>query len=128
MNGANRFPPTGGVQPALPISPYALEVSVGGSFEGRYRLRWDKPTWTGRRPHQSYDDYEYIQIPGSRIRYHCLFEWDAKGGDFGSPPGARRAFGSTQKTWAGGSDVCSVKATCSSCRERIEARAVCELR
>lgn len=68
---------------AFPYSPYALEVSVGGSFEGRYRLRSDKPTWIGRRPHESAGDSEYIHVPGSKFRWHCLFEWDAEAGRFG---------------------------------------------
>jgi hypothetical protein len=54
MSGDSRLPPERVVQPICPYSPYALEVSVGGSFEGRYRLRSDKPTWIGRRPHESY--------------------------------------------------------------------------
>jgi hypothetical protein len=61
-----------------PCSDYALDVSVGGSFQQRYPLRLDILTWTGRRPHQSDVDFEYIHIPGSRVRCHCLFEWDAK--------------------------------------------------
>ena len=63
---------------SYPFSGYALDVSVGGSFQQRYPLRLDIPVWTGRRPHQSDVDFEYIHIPGSRVRYHCLFEWDAK--------------------------------------------------
>jgi hypothetical protein len=61
-----------------PFADYALDVCVGGVLQQRHRLRLDIPTWTGRRPDQSYEDFEYIQIPGSRVRYHCRFEWDAK--------------------------------------------------
>jgi len=77
------------VQLGFPFSRYALEVSVGGSFEGRYRLRGDRPTWIGRRPHGSssyQQDFEYIHVPGSHVRYHCLFEWDAQAGRFSLTP------------------------------------------
>jgi hypothetical protein len=64
--------------PGFPDSPYALEVSLGGSLVARYRLSKDKPTWIGRSPHQSSEDYEYIHVPTIKgPKYHCLFEWDA---------------------------------------------------
>ena len=83
MNDDRRVPPDSGIEPIAAVSPYVLDVSVGGSFEHRYRLSWDKPTWTGRRSHELYDypscvDYDYIHIPGSMFRYLCRFEWDAK--------------------------------------------------
>jgi len=65
-----------------PYSPYALEVSVGGSFKRRYRLRSDKPTWIGGVP-RSRKEFEYILVPGTKARWHCMFEWDAKAGRFG---------------------------------------------
>jgi hypothetical protein len=76
MNGEKQSSADKGVRPAFPYSPYVLEVSVGGLFEGRYRLRSDKPTWIGRRPHESSEDFHYIHVPGTLLRFHCLFEWD----------------------------------------------------
>jgi len=55
---------------------YSLEIFTGGLTTYRARLRMDAPTWIGRRPPQSEADFEYIQIPGSRVRYLCCFEWD----------------------------------------------------
>ena len=75
-------PVDAGVQPTVPGESHALDVSIGGDFKQRYPLRRDKPTWTGRRLHASCADHDYIQIPGSDVRWHCLFEWDAKKGRF----------------------------------------------
>lgn len=73
-----RAPLDSGIEPIAPVSPYVLVVSVGGSMEHRYRLSCDKPTWTGRKPHDSFVDYDYLHIPGSVARYNCGFEWDTK--------------------------------------------------
>lgn len=88
-----------GKQPTLPVHPYALDVSIGGSFEERHSLRRDKPTWTGRRPNESCADFDYIKIPGSLVRWHCLFEWDATAEQF------RVTVGPWAAVWINAEDV-----------------------
>jgi hypothetical protein len=97
MSGDSQSSAEKGARTTFPYSPYALEVSVGGSFEGRYRLRSDKPTWIGRRPHESREDFEYLHVPGSNVRWHCLFEWDAKAGRF--------SLTIRKEVWINGEDV-----------------------
>ena len=72
----------GAIQSPTPVDTHALDVSIGGVFEQRHPLRRDRPTWTGRRPTQRFEDCDYIEIPGSEVRWLCGFNWDPQEGRF----------------------------------------------
>lgn len=68
--------------PVSRFSRYGLDLIVDGVVRQRLPLPADKPTWMGRRTHESCADFEYIHLPGSRVRFHCLFEWDTAQAQF----------------------------------------------